>query len=77
MPTRTQTRSAPSRSKPWTPVDQKLPDDEISVLVANAAQEDYAVAFHTGEPFDSWRYADNGLLLPWTVTHWMDLPPLP
>ncbi len=54
-----------------------MPDDEISVLVCQAGTDDYAVAYHTGEPFDAWRYADNGLLVPWPVTHWVELLPTP
>ncbi len=76
MNTLTQQSTTPSIHT-WTPVALEMPDDEISVLVCQAGTDDYAVAHHTGEPFDAWRYADNGLLVPWPVTHWMELLPIP
>ena len=76
MNTKVQPRSKNTSSK-WASVQMETPDDEISVLVCQAGTDDYAVAYHTGEPFDAWRYADTGLLVPWTVTHWTQLLPVP
>lgn len=57
----------------WIPVAQKLPDDEITVLIADA-DSDVNLGFHDGD--DGWRDLDGGrVTVP--ITHWADLPSPP
>ena len=57
----------------WIPVDQALPDDDLTVLIADT-ESDVTLGFIDGE--DGWRYLDGGLVTV-PITHWSDLPSPP
>lgn len=57
----------------WTSVTDRLPDDEILVLLALSDEEVWP-GFRDG---DVWRYVDATPIESAMVTDWMDLPPAP
>lgn len=57
----------------WTPVTERLPDDDILVLLALSDEEVWP-GFRDGEV---WRYADATPIESAKVTDWMDLPAAP
>ena len=57
----------------WIPVAQDRPDDERTVLIADA-DSDVTLGFIDGET--GWRYCDGGRVTTPT-THWADLPAPP
>ena len=55
----------------WVPVAERLPDDELTVLVATEAGEVGQGALDA----DQWRWSDPGVLIVTdVVTHWAELP---
>ena len=61
------------REKPWTPVEAKLPDDSLLVLLA-LNDDDVWPGYRDG---DLWRYADAMPINVERVTHWMAMPAPP
>ena len=57
----------------WIPVHQQLPDDDITVLIADT-EHDVTLGFHDGD--DGWRYC-NGSRVGDPVTHWAEIPAAP
>lgn len=57
----------------WIPVTHELPDDEITVLIADS-EADITLGFHDGE--SGWRYCDGGRVTA-PILHWADLPSPP
>ena len=54
----------------WISVDDKLPDDEMTVLIADT-ENDVSLGFHDGD--SSWRYC-NASKVGAPVTHWAEIP---
>lgn len=60
----------------WTPVAERLPDDDITVLIAvKDSDEPVWVGYHDGE--DGWCSASDAIPIDGMVTHWMPLPEAP
>lgn len=57
----------------WTPVAERLPDDDVLVLLALTDDEVWP-GFRDG---DFWRYVDATPIESAQVTHWTDLPAPP
>jgi len=55
----------------WTPVGERLPDDDTSVLICtpNAECEPVWIGYHDGD--GCWRDAEGELV---QVTHWAEMP---
>ncbi len=57
----------------WIPVTESLPDDDITVLIADT-EEDVFTGFHDGD--NGWRYCSaERVMVP--ITHWAELPAPP
>lgn len=57
----------------WSSVLDRLPDDDIDVLVyVPGASESVWIGHYDGEA-GVWRWCDGGVIHQ-TVTHWMELP---
>jgi len=54
----------------WIPVTEKLPDDDLCVLIALADGEVFAGFMDAGR----WRYVVSADLVKQTVTHWAAMP---
>jgi hypothetical protein len=57
----------------WIPVTERLPDDEMMVLVA-LTYEDVWAGYRDG---DVWRYVTADIIAEELVTHWMPMPEPP
>lgn len=57
----------------WTPITERLPDDDTLVLLALSDEEVWP-GFRDGEV---WRYVDATPIESALVTDWMDLPAAP
>jgi hypothetical protein len=57
----------------WIKTTERLPDDEMTVLIAMADGEVWT-GYMDG---DVWRYVSGDPINASAVTHWMDLPPHP
>ena len=63
----------------WTPVEERLPGEHISVLVYDQDKEMPYVGYHLG---DRWWYGDHygrwdTSTIEGDITHWMPLPDPP
>jgi hypothetical protein len=54
----------------WIAVANQLPDDDMTVLIADT-ENDVTLGFHDGD--SGWRYC-NAALVGDPVTHWAELP---
>lgn len=59
----------------WISVDDRLPEDEVLVLVFCPDCTDDPIWFGYHDD-DCWRYVD-GVHAGFTITHWMELPEPP
>jgi hypothetical protein len=57
----------------WIAVEDQLPDDELTVLIALSDGEVWT-GYHDD---DQWRYVSADLVEAGKVTHWMDFPEPP
>lgn len=57
----------------WISVADKLPDDDMTVLIADT-ENDVTLGFHDGD--SGWRYCSAGLVGD-PVTHWAEIPDPP
>lgn len=63
----------PSPFAAWTPVTERMPDDETLVLIA-LNDDDVWTGFRDA---GVWRYPDATLIAHERVTHWMPVPTMP
>ena len=61
------------REKAWTPVDERLPDNDVLVLIA-VNDDDTWTGYHIN---GAWRYSDGFPIEKERVTHWMPMPTPP
>jgi hypothetical protein len=61
------------REKAWTPVDERLPDNDLLVLIA-VNDDDTWTGYHIN---GAWRYSDGFPIEKERVTHWMPMPTPP
>jgi len=61
------------REKAWIPVDERLPDNDLLVLIA-VNDDDAWTGYHIN---GSWRYSDGFPIDKERVTHWMPMPTPP
>lgn len=61
------------REKAWTSIDDRLPDNDLLVLIA-VNDDDTWTGYHIN---GAWRYADGFPIDKERVTHWMPMPTPP
>jgi hypothetical protein len=61
------------REKAWTPINERLPDNDLLVLIA-VNDDDTWTGYHIN---GAWRYLDGFPIEKERVTHWMPMPTPP